>query len=35
MHNYCFTDTTGKTLPMMLGFAKVPVALEDILYFSG
>jgi len=34
-HNYCLKDSKGKTPAMKLGLAKGPVALEDILYFSG
>ncbi|NNM65102.1 MAG: hypothetical protein HKL99_10890 [Burkholderiales bacterium] len=34
-HNYCLVDDSGETPAMRLGLAKGPVALEDVLYFSG
>lgn len=34
-YNYCLTDSKGQTPAMKLGLAKGPVALEDVLYFSG
>lgn len=34
-HNYCLPDSKGKMPAMKLGLAKGPVALEDILHFSG
>ena len=34
-YNYCLTDAKGSTPAMKLGLAKGPVALEDIIYFSG